>query len=231
MHNILLTSSLLTKEITDELERFSIKCRKIGKYQGINNETAYHPDMLFYVLADGNILYPKGLNVSHLLDTNRTYIESTEKITAVYPYDCRLNCLKTDKTLICGKLPMPEILCDAEKAGLEIITVKQSYVRCSTVTLNRQAFITSDTGIASALKALGCDVLNVSNDGIILNGYDNGFIGGCLMFCDGSLAAFSGRIEAHRDYAAMKAFSQNHGIKLYSLCANRLYDYGGAISL
>ena len=221
----------MPKEITDELARLNYKCVKAGKCSDIDNETAYHPDTLFYALWNDSILYVNGLNISHLSDINRTYLISKEKITAAYPNDCRLNCLRTAKALICGKNAMPEITADAKEAGLEIHIVRQSYVKCSTAQLNAEAFITSDTGIARVLKTLAYDVLLVTNEGISLNGYANGFIGGCLMESNGQYAAFSGRIEAHRDYEAMKSFSANHGIKLYSLSKKPLYDYGGTLLL
>ncbi len=225
--NKLIISSLLPNDILNELSELGFVCLKAGKTANINNETAYHPDMLFFKLLCGSLLTEKGF--VHTLDTFVNCLESGEKLDDKYPSDCIFNCFYADNNLFCGKNTAKEILEDAIVHGVNIVKVKQGYAACSTVRLSNNAYITSDTGIAAALKALGFDVLIVSNNGITLNGYNNGFIGGCALFVLDGCVGFSGAIENHCDYDAIKGFCRNHHIEPYSLSKSLLYDYGGGI--
>ena len=112
-----------------------------------------------------------------------------------------------------------------------VITVNQGYAKCSTVVVAEDAFITSDSGICKALRARHLDVLQVSDDMIGLNGYDHGFIGGCAGKVSKTLLVFTGRIESHPEYAAIKNFCGNRGVDIYSLGNNFLYDLGGVLPI
>lgn len=225
----IIISSLVKDNIINELNTLGINCLKAGKSENIQGETAFHTDMLYYKLSDGTLLTEKGF--VHNLDTNVKILESRELLGGKYPLDCIFNCFTAGSNLICGKSTAREILNDATTHGYSICRVNQGYAACSTVRLHASSYICSDDGISATLRNLGFDVLTVTNNGINLNGYNCGFIGGCALYSDKELVTFSGDIRTHPDYHNIKAFCNNYNIKPYSLSNGNLYDYGGYISL
>ncbi len=228
MTDIIIISSLVSNDILEELDKIGIRHVKGGKSSNIDNETAYHPDMLFYPLQNGEILVENGF--IHNLDTFFKIKESKTKLLGKYPFDCRFNCFTAGNKLICGKSVAEEIKEDAQNAGLDIIYVNQGYAACSTAKLNGDAFVCSDISIYKTLENLGFDAILVDNRCIRLNGYNCGFIGGCVLYANKDLIAFSGCIENHKQYNDIKSFCANYGITAYSLSKSQLYDYGGFIS-
>lgn len=222
----IIASSLLPKSIITELHTLGYECIQGFKSPYINNETAYHPDMLFYKLTSGVLLSSSTIDGVNELDI----ISCKKAPKDGYPNDCILNCFFTKNCLICGKNAAEEIIEDANSTNLTIKVVKQGYCACSTIKINDEAFISSDAGIVKALSNTGHDALLVSNYGIFLNGYNNGFIGGCAL-SDGDIVAFTGDIKKHKDYENIKSFSDNHGKKILSLSNVQLYDYGGFVLL
>ena len=228
MKDTIIISSLVNDDITTELDKIGIQYIKGGKSSNIDNETAYHPDMLFYPLQNGEILVEKGF--VHNLDTFFKIKESKTKLLGKYPFDCRFNCFTAGNKLICGKGVAEEIKDDAQNAALDIVYVNQGYSACSTAKLNNDAFICSDIGIYKTLTYLGFDAIFVESEGIALNGYNCGFIGGCVLYTNKDIIAFSGCIENHKQYNDIKSFCANYNISAYSLSKSRLYDYGGFIT-
>ncbi len=220
---MIIISKLVPSNIIDELNRLGISVLKAGKAININNETAYHPDMLFYRYTNNSAVCAIQNDFVHNLDIFKKSVTLKEG----YPSDCVLNCFKTNKLLICGKHTDKSIIDDAEEAKLQIIYVKQGYAACSTVRLYNDSFITADEGIYKALKANGCNVLKVSNDGIKLNGYNCGFIGGTVLYANSKFAAFSGKISEHKSFSEIKSFCNNVNIEVCELSSESLYDYGG----
>lgn len=228
--NRVIASSILPEDIIKELSKLDIHCIQGFKNELIQNETAYHPDMLFYKLQNGNLLCSLETPFVHILDTFVNIIKTKEMPRDGYPQDCIFNCFTTSKALICGPNPSQSIIEDAVSASLDICKVRQGYCACSTIKLNDNAFISSDKGIVKALESYGHDVLFVTNEGIELNGYNNGFIGGCALCVDDKIL-LTGAIENHKNYNEIKKFSKKHGKDLISLNKRNLYDYGGFILL
>lgn len=224
----IIISRLVPKQIVRELNTLGINTIKAGKSININNETAYHPDMLFYKLSNGSILTAKQHNfnykqIPHCIH----YVNLNDE----YPKDCILNCIRTARELICGKNAHPVIIEDAKKAGLTIEYVKQGYVACSVVRLNCEAYICSDIGIYNKLVKLGFDALLVETTGIRLNGYSCGFIGGTALAVNKEMIAFSGKVSKYKDFSKISAFCKNYNITVVELSNDILYDYGGYIQL
>jgi hypothetical protein len=110
-----------------------------------------------------------------------------------------------------------------------IVRVKQGYTKCSTAVIDKDSFITGDHAIYKDLINRNYNALMVTNKGISLNGFNNGFIGGCCGKIDKNLLAFTGRIENHVDYNNIRAFCNNLGVDIISLSDKELYDYGGLL--
>ncbi len=71
-----------------------------------------------------------------------------------YPDDVAYNAVSTDRFFIHNtELTSPQLLDRARNAGLNIISVRQGYTKCSCVVVGERAVITSDEGICRVLEA------------------------------------------------------------------------------
>ena len=156
----------------------------------------------------------------------------SEKSGCKYPHDCLLNCLITDSFLICNEKAVSADIVDfSAKNHLEIINVRQGYVKCSVCPVSENAFITDDETIFNALKNLGCDMLYVKKGSVALRGADYGFIGGCCGKIANDIIAFCGDVKTHSDYDKIKSFALNYSVSLLSLGNDRLEDVGSLIPI
>ncbi len=219
-----IVSQLIPNSIKNELSKLVDEIVCTGYAVNITNETAYHPDMLLYKLTDGNFI---SANQECFSDISKINIKHYVNLREVYPNDCVLNCFRTRSELICGKNTNEDIVKNAVSSGFNVIYVKQGYAACSTVEVNEDAYISSDVGIVNALKRCGYDTLLVENDGIYLNGYGCGFIGGSVLMVSNEIVAFSGKVSEHKDFNRIKSFCNNYHVNLIELSNNPLYDYGG----
>lgn len=221
-------SSILPDNIKESLLNHGFDPVEGGYSTIVSNETRFHPDMLYFKMPSGRILVTDKHNAVHNLDTFLNPTRSKTEQGANYPQDCVLNCFLTKKHLVCGSYVAEEILEECNKLSIGIIRVKQGYAACSTVKVTSEAFITADSGIYSALITNGYDALLVSNEGIKLNGYSNGFIGGCALAAEEKVY-FTGNIKKHINYYEIQSFCKKHGKDTVSLCNDDLYDYGGFV--
>jgi hypothetical protein len=117
----------------------------------------------------------------------------------------------------------PEIV---EAAGnREIIHVKQGYTRCNLIPLGNNRFITSDKGIEKTLLQYGLEVLYVDPDGILLPGFNHGFIGGTCGVWQNKLF-FIGSLKYFPEGQKIKDFVT--GMEIIELYDGSLFD-GGSI--
>lgn len=222
---MIIINKVTPPSILKELKTVGINYIKGGKSRCIEGETAYHPDMLYYTLSNGILLADCGIETN---EKPSCLTKATkEPLKNGYPYDCTLNCFTVGEYLVCGRHADKIITDDAIACNKQVLYVKQGYAACSTIVVNSKACICSDPSISKALNSVGLDVLTVSNNGILLNGYSCGFIGGCALYNDENVIMFSGNIKQHSDYERIKSFCGNYGIKPYSLSDGQLYDYGG----
>lgn len=193
-----------------------------------------HADLYVNYYTEGKIVIDSsqfGI-INHLQSEGLSVIYSNEPVIKEYPYDCRLNCLIIDDIIICNKAVTDSTLIKfADEKGLKIISVKQGYCKCSVLPVERNAFITDDTGIYSSLKSGGFDVLQVEKGSVALKGYNYGFIGGCGGKISKSQIVFCGNIKQHSNYQDIKCFLRNYNIEAVSLSDGELTDVGSIIPI
>lgn len=194
---------------------------------GIEGEVSRHTDAALCVLDDVVVCAPEMFeNVSPFADA----VCGLSVPYSPYPNDVAYNAAAVGKCLFCAeKYTDAEVLSQARRLGMDIVNVRQGYAKCSTVSVSKNALITSDAGIAKAAVRFGLDVLKVTNDGVRLDGFGCGFIGGasCRIPCpDGDVIVFTGDIDAFLpDAAAIRSFCAAHGVRVVS-CEGDVYDYG-----
>ena len=200
---------------------------ELPPFSALDSRVASHPDMLLFKLGE-KLLVSKDYyreaksEVDRIIEaTALSLILTDDNFGKYYPEDIKFNAF-----IICDHMVgnTEHISSELKSSGIKQVNVKQGYAKCSTVVLEN-AVITADKGIYKAVHELGGDTLLVSENGITLDGYNCGFIGGASGVCDNKVF-FCGNITKHADYDSISEFCSDHGYKVISLSDEPLYDVG-----
>ncbi len=190
-----------------------------------------HPDMLMF-FGDKLICHSEYFKIAEneiksIANAKGVEIElSREPISKKYPSDVLFNALELGNNILCREGSVSEhIKKYAKRLGKGIVNVKQGYTKCSVCKVSDNAIITSDKNIANTAKSLGISVLEIDSSGVILNGYNCGFIGGASGN-DGKNTYFCGNIRLHSNGTEIVDFCNKHGAPTISLSDQQLYDVG-----
>ena len=112
-----------------------------------------------------------------------------------------------------------------------VIHVNQGFTKCSICPISSNAAITTDYAIAKTMSGQGIDVLQIKPDGIVLQGYNYGFIGGCAFMIAGDKLAFTGQLNNIENRDEILAFLKKHSVEPIYLTDLPLFDIGGAIPI
>lgn len=155
-----------------------------------------------------------------------------------YPKTCLYNAITFGNFLI-GRMASldPQVIMTAKKSGLTPIDVKQGYSRCNCFTVGDKWLVTSDLGIAKAVKetlqGLGVEkhVLFCEPKTIRLNGFSHGFIGGATWQLDPGSRYFYGDIRTLDIWHQLKAVLVKQDMKPIFMQDKPLEDVGSAITI
>ena len=150
-----------------------------------------------------------------------------------YPGDAQLNmCICGDK-LIYNPRTAAHNIADflTISAGLEPIKCRQGYSKCAVCVVDRGSIITADRGIAAASKKAGLDVLLISSEGVSLEGFYCGFIGGAAFKISREVLAFTGRLDRHPDRGAILDFLAKHKVEPLYLTDAPVFDIGSGLAI
>ena len=215
------------QKLEKHLESFGFEVFCLPNNTEIDEKLSGHCDLAVFTHKKTAILanYLREQEIVNYL-TNRGYnviISDTEQ-SEKYPKDINLCAASIgDKLLHFSKYTDKHIL----DLNLELIEIKQGYARCSCLILG-DCVITPDRGISAALKSNDIETLLISNDGIKLEGFDRGFIGGASFVCDNTVY-FIGDINTHPDSKIITDFIIAHNYKYCCVCDGELFDIGGAV--
>ncbi|MFB0918910.1 MAG: hypothetical protein QMB63_07585 [Clostridiaceae bacterium] len=217
-----------------KLERFGpvFKSDKVTALSPIDG----HPDMQIHVIDDTVFVHK---NISERLlkelkrNSNKNVIVTNYEIKPQYPSDIGLNCLSTFDVFIHDlKRTAPELLSYIKSKNLNCIHVKQGYTACSTLSVGKNAFITSDKGIFKTLTNNNKNTLYTDPEGIVLDGMGNGFIGGSMRIIKQENVNFLvsfGDPNNLKDFDRIIEFMKAEigDVTLFPLSSGPLYDRGG----
>ena len=227
----------LPAEAKEKLNKLGFTVLPLPSFGKLKGSLSSHPDMLFQCL-EGKLFCPRSYlddpEAKAVLETvalsGKLQLEpSLEPMGPDYPSDILFNVLTVGRHLI-GRLDKvcKMILYTAVSSGYELLPVKQGYARCSTCMVGPDGAITADPGIAQTLGQIGLDVLTVSNDPILLDGFDHGFVGGASG-CFRDKVYFTGSLESLPAGPQIRSFCQKHGFEAVSLTQGPMKDHGGLI--
>ncbi len=223
-------------QISDKLQSaVDAKVVPLLPYDKLDTPVSSHADMLLCVIENMVFCYEDYYknNVSLFNEIEQKgydVIRVNHQCNKKYPYDIGLNALIIGKKIFCKKdHAAKEILDYGKQNGYSIIDVKQGYSGCSCFVVNENTVITSDLGMKKSLEKEGIKVYIVSNEKIVLSGYNCGFVGGSGFVLD-KRAYFFGNFqdlieENHNEI--LECFQKNQ-IDVYSIFDECLKDYGGA---
>ncbi len=229
--SICLCSSLLPREGLERLGK-EFDLIPLPPDENLASPVRCHPDMLcavmngvFYFHESYIARYPS-LATRLRKQMGLTVRTVDGPRSALYPGDIALNALVLPRALVCLRShTATRLLADAESSGREILTVKQGYTACSSLTAPG-GVLTSDPGISRALTAVGIRCTLMKSEGIRLPGYDVGFIGGCGGIWNGRLYLF-GTPDSVAEGEKIHTFVKEQGLTLCPLWDGPLTDYGG----
>lgn len=166
-----------------------------------------------------------------LLKNGISFVPGAEDPGSKYPENVRYNAAQIGSRLIHNiKHTDPNLVLAAEERGLELIDVKQGYTKCNLVVVDEDSAITSDMGLAAALKKRGLDILTISQEHVRLKGFSYGFLGGASGRV-GDEIVFNGNLSAHPDFEAIKEFIHKRRLRAVWFEEYPLEDIGSIIEV
>lgn len=224
-------SSLLSDEAVSTL-RNQFRVIKLPPDNALAAPIQCHPDSIFAVIGDEMIVpaeyygaYPAVIDEIASLGKFRLTLTDAPR-SSVYPADAAVNVAVGRDFLLCRPdIAAPEILQAADRAGLNMIPVRQGYAGCASL-ITDGGVLTFDPGIARALDANGIPNRLLTSGGIALPGYGCGFFGGTCGFHDGVITV-NGDPATLPCAAELSDFAHEHGFSLLSLCSGKVTDVGG----
>jgi len=203
---------------------------ELPPFSVLDGRVASHPDMLIFRF-DGKLFvcreyYEEARETIDCIikKTDLELIVTSDRLGKNYPEDVKFNAFILNSAIV-GNI---EHISEEIKSYFKVQkNVRQGYAKCSSVVLDG-AVISADRGIYTAALELGADALLISPDGVKLDGYDCGFIGGASGVC-GNNVFFCGDITKHGDFSKISDFCSRHGYEVISLSDEPLYDVGTII--
>ena len=226
---------LLDYRINKTIEEYFIR-RNLKYIKTINNKNLYdeisgHPDIVACNIGETTVLEKKTYDC--LSDKLKEYniVRGSATLKGKYPFDIAYNVVATDKYLIGNLNFVDEVVIRlAKRKNLKFINVKQGYTRCSTLVVNNDIFITSDTNIYNELMRNNIRVYYIKADDITLSKRYTGFLGGA-GFCYKHKLHFFGNIEKNNFFEELKTILDINCIEYKTLFDGKLTDYGSAIEI
>lgn len=193
-----------------------------------------HADLSFCYLGEGRAVCAKGSFDYYKRKFENTPLHIIEGETAPdihYPYDAAYNVAIVGKKMFC-KVDTTDksLLKEAEILGYKIINIRQGYSKCSVCPVDENSAITADISFYKKAHLEGIDTLLITNQTILLPGYNNGFFGGSAYMEDEKTLCVKGDLKTHPDYDKIMEFLKVRDIKIKSGKGN-VFDFGSFIPI
>jgi hypothetical protein len=202
------------------------------KTEGITYEAiSGHPDIFFCPSPGGLIVAPNlPREYSTILDLhNIRYTKGKLPVGFNYPETARYNSLFTDHYIIQSH-GISDASIQNMNPDLELISVRQGYIRCNLLALPNNTFITSDRGIEKSLKLHSIEVHFVDPKGVKLDGFEHGFFGGACGLNKNTLY-LCGSISSFSEHQSVKEFCSHAEVQLIELFEGPPIDVGTILFL
>jgi hypothetical protein len=209
-----------------------------------------HPDIFFCQSPEKLIVAPNLPNhyFEQLKRHNINYITGELPVGPEYPSSSRYNAVATSKYLI-HNFRHTDFMITRTLEDLHPIHVDQGYCRCNLLPLKDDHFITSDAGIYKFHPPAGgpnskfqisktdphstfnfqpSTFLYVSPEDITLEGFPNGFFGGCCGVWEDKVF-INGSLELYPEGEKVREFLADLGYEIVELGEGKLMDVGSIL--
>ncbi len=192
-----------------------------------------HPD-IFFCLGDRQLFVAPNIPKDYLMilkKYNVSFSMGSLPVGEKYPETARYNAVVTTDLLIHNEAVSDENL-KQFFAAKKSIHVNQAYTRCNLIPLRNGKFITSDEGIFKALKSIDIDTEYFSPEGILLPGFDHGFLGGTLgigLFDEKIFLL--GELKSYPEGERLGATLKEAGYEIIELYPGPLFDGGSLLMI
>lgn len=188
-----------------------------------------HPDIFFHK-APGHLFVAPNLPSQYLEVLKEEEIPFTsgeQDVGNKYPASSAYNAVSTESLLIHNFRNTDAVITRALDDA-DLIHVDQGYTRCNLLAFDDKHFITSDEGIARVLQGFDKHCLLISPEGILLEGFRNGFWGGCCGIYHNKLFIL-GSLDHHPQKQDIESFTRECGHYIIELYNGPLFDGGSII--
>lgn len=182
------------------------------------NEVVCPPDSWEYYRRK---LTPHGFSV----------IPGGQALGSSYPGDSAYNVVVAGKFALLNPKVCDKTLLRLLEDRCEIVPVRQGYTKCSVAPVAENALITADADICRKASALGMDVLLISNNGVMLPPYENGFFGGASGMTDKAKLAVNGSLSLMESGNEILQFLAAHEVSVVEISSLSPFDTGSLIPL
>ena len=201
----------------------------------VYSEIADHPDIYVCLIDESLIASPEqyehiASQIANVPDRPRLIL-GAKPLGMKYPESASYNAVQVGRFLIHNTgFTDDSVLEAAGILGLKLINVAQGYANCSIAVVDERSIITSDLGIASAIRKHHheIEVLTVSPGHVRLEGFEYGFLGGTSGRI-GNYVIFNGNLEEHPDFFRIREFIESRSLKLKYFREYPLTDIGSII--
>ncbi|MBP6143576.1 MAG: hypothetical protein KA432_04510 [Proteocatella sp.] len=208
---------------------------EIKETECVYSEIADHPDIYVCLVNDSLITSPEqyehiASQIANVPDRPRLIL-GAKPLGMKYPESASYNAVQVGRFLIHNTgFTDDSVLEAAGILGLKLINVAQGYANCSIAVVDERSIITSDLGIASAIRKHHheIEVLTVSPGHVRLEGFEYGFLGGTSGRI-GNYVIFNGNLEEHPDFFRIREFIESRSLKLKYFREYPLTDIGSII--
>lgn len=183
-----------------------------------------HPDIFMFQGPKGLVVAPEipQFYLDILVANNVRFCVGSKPLGPRYPDTAGYNALYTPWGVMHnGKVSSTEVL----SAHKELIHSRQAYTRCNAIEVNGMV-LTSDRGIEKVLTKRKIPALYVNPEKILLEGFENGFFGGCCGLFDNTLFV-CGSIDLLAESPQIKAFMHERKTSIVEIYDGPLIDVGG----
>jgi hypothetical protein len=229
--NTICLSENANRILKDALRDKGFELIEIAGTDKVYDAIASHCDIYLCKIGAELIVAPAQLPLIRdgLRKNGIRYVAGAEDPGLRYPENVRYNAAQMGCRLIYGtKHTDPAVLLAAKENSLELIKVKQGYTKCNLAIVDGDSAITSDLGLAAALKKHGIDILTISQGHVRLEGFPYGFLGGASGRV-GDEIVFNGNLSAHPDFRAIEEFIQKKRLRAVWFEEYPLEDIGSII--
>ena len=230
---IVIADYRISNKIERSLKALNIEVIKTVCLPYVLEPVCGHPDMMCFYCGDGEIIIAPHMFKSLgkvLTDKGLKVLKGSTNLQRKYPLDIAYNAALIGDSLFCNEIHTDIlILQKMREKQIKIIDIKQGYAKCSVCAVSEKAIITSDIGIQKRAAENGFEALFIDADEIRLEGFDNGFIGGCCGKISSNMLAFTGDIKKHRQFELIKSFCEKHNVDVFALSDEKLTDFGSLI--